>query len=107
MRAVLTAPAPRTVDAPRLREASPAPEEERDQREHDGHRDAHVEGAQQHDAVQHLCGDHRGRDGEHGEQAGERPDPRRGRYCLTYGRPAAAGPIERPTTPATAISVSA
>ncbi len=28
------------------------------------------------------------------------------RYCLTYGRPAAAGPIERPTTPATAISVS-
>ena len=30
----------------------------------------------------------------------------RSAYCLAYGRPAAAGPIERPTTPPTAISVS-
>src|SRR5207248_7049104 len=28
-------------------------------------------------------------------------------YCLTYGRPIAAGGIERPITPATAIRVSA
>src|SRR5262249_15300449 len=31
---------------------------------------------------------------------------RRDCYCLTYGRPDAAGGIERPITPATAISVT-
>ena len=69
MRAVLTAPAPRPSTRLACARRARRAEEQRDQGEHDGHRDAHVEGAQQHDAAQHLCGDDRGRNGEHGEQA--------------------------------------
>ena len=44
------------------------------------------------------------------ERCGSAPIPRarqlhRG-HCLTYGRPTAAGGIERPTTPATTTSVT-
>src|ERR671918_2553114 len=48
---------------------------------------------------------HRGEPGEHGTDAASATPSCHG-YCLTYGRPTAAGGIDRPTTPATTTSVT-
>src|SRR5919106_2342799 len=103
-------PAPAPAQRAAVLDSRPPPEENRGEPEGERERHGH-DRVLQADLVEVVGGHRRGAEDAEREQGSEKgPDCLRvrhgvGGYCLTYGRPAAAGPRERPITPTSAISV--
>src|ERR671918_995839 len=102
--------APASAERAPMLGSRPPPEEHRGEPEDERERHGHQRVLQA-DLVEVIGGHRRGAEDAEREQSSEKgPDCLRvrhgvGGYCLTYGRPAAAGPRERPITPTSAISV--